>query len=298
MRIISRSAVIALVAAAGLLVMPMAYAGPLSNLVDTVNDVVDSTTDVVNDTVDGLTGGGGGSSDLDIDIDVGSNDSNDNNILDVDVGDTASATITGGNGQGGLLNSGGLLGTGLLDGDDDGGLLGSGILGSNLTAGLNLGGLQLDLTIPGIDDLLGGGGGGGGGGGNGGGGNGGNGGNGGGGSGGNGSTRVGSLGDFAVKCSIDQGRQVLELATKAKFSRSSVADWQRASGVQIIPVKLCPSAKLQVVQIFNASGKIQSLHQAVSGDMLIMASLQRAGRDAGDVFAVQRNGSQLIVYVL
>ena len=285
MRIISRSAVIALVAAAGLLVMPVTYAGPLSGLVNTVNNVVDSTTDTLNDTVDSLTGGDSSG----LNIDIGSTSTNDKNILDVDVGSTASATITGGNGQGGLLNSGGLLGTGLLDDDDDGGLLGSGILGSNLTVGLNLSGLQLDLTIPGIDDLLGGGGGGGGG----------NGGNGPGGvGGGDGSVRVGSLGDFAVKCSIAQGRQALELAAKAKFSRSSVADWQRASGVQIIPVKLCPSARLQVTQIFNASGKIQSLHQAVSGDMLIMASLQRAGRDANDVFAVQRKGSQLLVYVL
>ena len=282
MRIISRSAVIALVAAAGLLVMPVTYAGPLSGLVNTVNNVVDSTTDTLNDTVDSLTGGDSSG----LNIDIGSTSTNDKNILDVDVGSTASATITGGNGQGGLLNSGGLLGTGLLDDDDDGGLLGSGILGSNLTVGLNLSGLKLDLTIPGIGDLLGGGGGG-------------NGGNGPGGvGGGDGSVRVGSLGDFAVKCSIAQGRQALELAAKAKFSRSSVADWQRASGVQIIPVKLCPSARLQVTQIFNASGKIQSLHQAVSGDMLIMASLQRAGRDANDVFAVQRKGSQLLVYVL
>jgi hypothetical protein len=293
MRMISKSAVIALVAAASLLAMPVSYAGPLSNLVDNVNDVVKSTTGGVEDTVNSLTGGN--SSGLDVDLDLGSNDS-DNTILDLDadLGTTsASATVTGGNGQGGLLNSGGLLGTGLLDDDDDGGLLGSGLLGSNLTAGLNLGGLQLDLTIPGIDDLLGGGGGGGGG--NGGGGNGGNG---PGGAGGDGSVRVSSLGDFAVQCSVNQGRGVLELATKARFTRSSPADWRRASGVQIVPVKLCPAARLQVTQIFNASGKIQSLHQAVAGDMLIMASLQRAGRDAGDVFAVQRNGSQLIVYVL
>lgn len=294
MRIISRSAVIALVAAAGLLVTPVAYAGPLSGLVDTVNDVVEKTTGGVEDTVNSVTGNG--SSGLDVDLDLGSKDT-DNTIVDLDADlgtTTASARVTGGNNQGGLLNSGGLLGTGLLDDDDDGGLLGSGILGSNLTVGLNLGGLDLDLTIPGIDDLLGGGGGGGGG--NGGGGNGGNGpggvGN------GDGTVRVGSVGDFAVNCSIAQGRQALELAAKAKFSRSSVADWQRASGVQVVRVTLCPEARLQVTQIFNASGKIQGLHQAVAGDMLIMASLQRAGRDADDVFAVQRNGSQLIVYVL
>jgi hypothetical protein len=271
-----------------MVMMPVANAGPLSNLVNGVNDASKSTTSGVERTVRSLTGGSSG---LDVDLDLGSNDT-DNTIvdLDADLGTTsASATITGGNNQGGLLNSGGLLGTGLLDDDDDGGLLGSGILGSNLTAGINLGGLQLDLTIPGIDDLLGGGG-------NGGGGNGGNGP--GGAGGGDGTVRVGSVGDFAVTCSVAQGREALEIAANAKFGRSSPADWRRATGVQVIPVTLCPAARLQVTQIFNASGKIQSLHQAVAGDMLIMASLQRAGRDAGDVFAVQRNGSQLIVYVL
>ena len=140
MRMISKSAVIALVAAASLLAMPVSFAGPLSNLTDNVNDVVKSTTGGVERTVNALTGGN--SSGLDVDLDLGSNDS-DNTILDLDadLGTTsASATVTGGNGQGGLLNSGGLLGTGLLDSDDDGGLLGSGLLGSNLTAGLNLGG--------------------------------------------------------------------------------------------------------------------------------------------------------------
>ena len=80
MRIISRSAVIALVAAAGLLVTPVAYAGPLSGLVDTVNDVVEKTTGGVEDTVNSVTGGN--SSGLDVDLDLGSNDT-DNTIVDL-----------------------------------------------------------------------------------------------------------------------------------------------------------------------------------------------------------------------
>ena len=81
MRMISRSAVITLVAAAGLLVMPAAYAAPLGGLVDSVNSVVKSTTGGVEDTVNSLTGGG--PSGLDVDLDLGSNDS-DNTIVDLD----------------------------------------------------------------------------------------------------------------------------------------------------------------------------------------------------------------------
>lgn len=215
-----------------------------------------------------------------VNIGLGSDSQSPDNIADVNLGN-ANANVSGGNGQGGLLNNGGLLGTGLLDGDDDGGVLGSGILGSNLTAGINLGGLSLDLTIPGLDDLLGGGGNGGNGPGNGNGNNG-------------GRTLVGSVGDFQVSCSLDDGRRVLQLASQASVNPRS---WNRAANVQIVPVRLCPQARGQVAQIFRASGKIQQLQSAVAADALIVASLNRSRYDIGDVFAVETRGGSLTVYV-
>lgn len=294
---------------------PASAAGLLSGVVGTVTD-----------TVSGVTGGGssgssggstGGLIGIDsgsagtnsvINVGLGSDSSAPNNIADVNIGGNSGgllggngglvgATVTGGNGQGGLLNSGGVLGTGLLDGDDDGGVLGSGILGSNLTVGLNLGGLGLDLTVPGLDDLLGGGGGAGNPG-NGNGGNGGNGGSGGnGGNGGNGGGRVlvGSLdGSMTVSCSVNDGRKVLQLASQTKMNPAS---WGRAANVQIVPIKLCPQARSQVAQIFRASGKIQQLQNAAAADALITASLSRTRYDVSDVFAVQASGGRLVVYV-
>ena len=179
-----------------------------------------------------------------------------------------------------------MLGTGLLDGDDDGGVLGSGILGSNLTAGINLGGLGLDLSVPGLDDLLGGGGGAG----NPGNGNGGNGGNGAG-----GRILVGSTdGSFQVNCSVNDGRQVLQLASQAKVNPAS---WSRAANVQVVPIKLCPQARSQVAQIFRASGKIQQLQNAAAADALIVASLSRTRYGINDVFAIEASGGRLMVYV-
>lgn len=191
-------------------------------------------------------------------------------------GTTANVAITGGNGQGGLLNNGGVLGTGLLDGDDDGGVAGSGILGSNMTAGLDLRGLGLNVGASGS--------------------NGSNGGNGGNGIGGNdGRMLVGSTdGAFQVNCSVNDGRQVLQLASQAKLNPNA---WTSAANVQVVPVKLCAQARAQVAQIFAASGKIQQLQRAAAGDALITASLNRTRYDANDVFAVQATGGRLMVYV-
>jgi hypothetical protein len=233
-----------------------------------------------------IDGGSAGNDSL-VNIGLGSDSSNPDNILDLNLGGgtggqgNIDANVSGGNGQGGLLNNGGVLGTGLLDGDDDGGVLGSGILGSNITVGLNLGGLGLDLTIPGIDDLLGGGGG--------------NGGNGGDGANGNGRTRVGSLDNsLQVNCSVNDGRQVLQLASQGKVNPAS---WTRAANVRIVPIRLCPQARSQVAQIFRASGKIQQLQSAAAGDALIVASLSRSRHDVGDVFAIEASGGNLTVYV-
>ena len=61
--------------------------------------------------------------------------------------------------------------------------------------------------------------------------------------------------------------------------------------------KLCPAARSQVSKILNQSPKINALKGAVAADYLISASLSRTRYDANDVFAVQRNGGALTVYV-
>jgi len=301
--------------AIGLGAAPVNAQSLLGGVTDAVGDILgggDSSDSTVGSVAD-VDSGPAGNSAL-ANVGLGSGGGDNDNVADVNVGrggtggllgggllgggllggddDTlAELDISGGTGQGGLLNSGGALGTGLLDGDDDGGLAGSGILGgSNLTAGLDLGGLGLDLGGPGIGGILGGGDGDGGNGGAGG-----NGGVGGNGIGTNGRVLVGSIdGSVQVNCSVNDGRQVLQLASQAKLNPGS---WQRAANVQIVPVKLCPQAHAQVARIFNASGKIQQLQRAAAGDMLITASLNRTRYDVNDVFAVQAGGGRLMVYV-
>jgi hypothetical protein len=217
-------------------------------------------------------------------VGLGSGSGDDNNVADVNIG------------RSGLLD-GSLLGGGLLGGNNDqtvanlnisgggeGGVLGSGSAGSNLTAGIDLGGLGLDLGLPGVTGLLGSGG------------NGGNGGPGGNGIGGNGGRQlVGSIdGSFQVNCSVNDGRKVLQLASQARLRPGA---WGRAANVQVVPVRLCPQARAQVARIFDASGKIQQLQSAAAGDALITASLSRTRYDVNDVFAVQASGGNLVVYV-
>jgi len=110
--------------------------------------------------------------------------------------------------------------------------------------------------------------------------------------------RYANIGDsLTAQCSLGDGRQILQLAASAKVSTSIIAGWQRAANVQIVPMRLCPAARAQVSQILRGSPKINALQGAVAADMLISASLSRTSYDANDVFAVQRNGGALTVYV-
>lgn len=227
-----------------------------------------------------LLGGGGGVADVKsgtagnsalVNAGIGGDSTTPDNIADVNIGGggsllggngpLANVSVSGGNGQGGLLNNGG-------------------VLGSTLAAGVDLGGLSLDLDVPGIDDLLGGGGGG---------------------NGGNGAVspgggvRVGSLdGSVVVNCSVGDGRKVLQIASQAKLNPSA---WARAANVQVVPIRLCPQARAQVAQIFNASAKVRQLQSAAASDALIVASLSRTRYDISDVFAIDASGGRLMVYV-
>ena len=285
MRVSATTLLATLVMTAGLAATPVFAQNLLNNIIGAGDSATGSLLSVDS--------GSAGSGSL-VNVGLGASSSNANNVADVNLGTgngrllggtNANVSVTGGNGQGGLLNSGGLLGTGLLDGDDDGGVAGSGLLGSSLTAGIDLGGLGLDLTVPGLGGILGGGAGGGGGGN----------GNGNGGPGVGGGILVGSLDNSVqVACSLEDGRKVLQIASQAQLNPAS---WARAANVQIVPIKLCPQARGQVAQIFNASDKIQRLQGAAARDALITASLSRTRYDVGDVFAVEATGGRLTVYV-
>lgn len=211
-----------------------------------------------------------------LNLDLGGGDGG-TTVAGVSAGGVGGLKVGGGSGQGGLLNSGGVLGTGLLDGDDDGGALGSGLL-ANTSVGLDLDGLGLDLDVgigaPGPNGPA---------------------------PAGDGQViLVGSVrgdGVFVVNCTVNNTRQVLQIAAGGKITEAEFKAWQRSANVQIVPIKLCPAARKQVAAIFAKSQKINLLQRAAMSDTLIAASLGRTRYDAGDVAAVERKGGQLVVYV-
>lgn len=75
------------------------------------------------------------------------------------------------------------------------------------------------------------------------------------------------------------------------------ASWQRASNVAIKPVTICPDVRAWLAAALRDSGIGGVLSNAVRSDALLSASLSRSSFGPDRVFAVQRTGAQLTVYV-
>ena len=161
----------------------------------------------------------------------------------------------------------------------------------------NLGGLDANVNVGGssglIDINVGGS--------NGGGGNGGNGGNGhNGASGNNGGTPIftnrGNAGSSApavtAACAGYNSNQLLAL-----FNQSTTRGWNRASGIQLIPIKVCADLRRQMANWLAGNGEYHRLLGAVAQDPLINAALSRTQYRPGHVLGVHRQGATLMVYV-
>lgn len=101
----------------------------------------------------------------------------------------------------------------------------------------------------------------------------------------------------SARCVGADGRQVLQLAARQTVNRSTISSWRRASNVQIVPIRLCPNIRRQVAAALDSSSKVNAIRGAAHSDALINASLSRTNYSARNIFAVQRSGSQLTVYV-
>lgn len=162
--------------------------------------------------------------------------------------------------------------------------------------GVNVGGpklVDIDVRLP-----RGGNGGNGGNGENGGNGNGGNGANGGNGSGGffifgggGSNSRAGGL-NAGLACDGTSASQLVSL-----FQKSTTRGWDRASGIQLVPIKVCADLRKQMANWLASNGEYHNLVGRVSQDALINAALSRTKYQPGHVLGVQRQGSTLMVYV-
>jgi len=269
---------------AGLSIAPVQAGG----LLGTVTDTVGSVTDTVTDTVDDLTGGGGGGltdtlTDTVGDLTGGTGGTGLDDVVTVNnTTNNGVANINTNGTSGGLTASLGKTNKGLPSVNVTTGLL------KTVLDVLDLSGLGLDLNVdlgilnpgnpntggpsnparPGEDP--------------------------------NQPVLVGSLdggNTFIINCTVNNTRQVLQVAANGKIDAAEIRAWQRSANVQIVPMKLCPAARKQVAAILSKSPKMNLLQRAVMADALIAASLGRTKYDAGDVVAVQRKGGQLVVYV-
>ncbi len=219
--------------------------------------------------------------------------------------DKALVTIGSGDaGKSGLVNLG-LGGGQVLDANvGDGGLananVGSGtkgglganigLLNNNARIGVGVGG---DNLVD-VDIGIGGGGGGNGpgnGGGNGGGGNGG-GGNGGGLvpiPGGNGVVPSGGM----IACQGVSSNELERLIRATRIDNS----WRRAQMVDVRKVSVCPELRSWLAAALQQTGLGRTLQTAIASDDLVLATLNRSSHSAGQVFAVQKDGNRLTVFV-
>jgi hypothetical protein len=110
-----------------------------------------------------------------------------------------------------------------------------------------------------------------------------------------GGAAAGRLAD--ANCDLQQGRQILQIAAAGQYGGSAVSSWQRATNVRIVPMRVCAATRQQLSNILSQSSKVNQLHGYVAGDALISASLSRGKYGVGNVFAVERAGPELTVYV-
>lgn len=75
------------------------------------------------------------------------------------------------------------------------------------------------------------------------------------------------------------------------------ASWGRVSNVEIKPVAVCAAEARWLKQQLQDSLRGQQMYAAISSDNLIAASLDRTRFNASNVFAVQKNGNRLTVFV-
>ena len=101
-----------------------------------------------------------------------------------------------------------------------------------------------------------------------------------------------SGGAMMTACEGYNANQLLALFTKSTFQ-----GWNRASGIQLIPIRVCADLRRQIANWLAGNGDYHRLLGAVAQDPLVNAALGRTQYRPGHVLGVHRQGSTLMVYV-
>ncbi|UJW86856.1 hypothetical protein IM737_06300 [Devosia sp. SL43] len=103
----------------------------------------------------------------------------------------------------------------------------------------------------------------------------------------------GNGGGTVPVCDSGSANDVVRLIQNTKAN----ASWVQASGVQVQRVDLCPEVKVWLAAQLQGSALGNALRSAVQSDALLSASLSRTSYGPDRVFAINKRGAQLIVYV-
>jgi hypothetical protein len=101
-----------------------------------------------------------------------------------------------------------------------------------------------------------------------------------------------SSGALTAACAGYTSNQLLAL-----FNQSTIQGWNRANGIQLIPIRVCADLRRQIANWLAGNGDCHRLLGAVAQDPLVNAALGRTQYRPGHVLGVHRQGSTLMVYV-
>lgn len=103
----------------------------------------------------------------------------------------------------------------------------------------------------------------------------------------------GQSGAGVITCSGVSSQQLEQLLRSTRIDNS----WRRASNVSIQRVPVCAEMRSWLAATLSQTGLGPNLHQAVVSDPLLSASLSRTSYSPDRVFAVQKSGNDLKVFV-
>jgi hypothetical protein len=99
----------------------------------------------------------------------------------------------------------------------------------------------------------------------------------------------------AANCNVNDAKKIIAMAGKVQVNRSTVVAWQHARSVRVVPVKVCAQLRGKVADALAKSSKVKVVQRIVASNPRFAA--QMPGYGAGNVFAMQQSGGQLLVYV-
>ena len=109
-----------------------------------------------------------------------------------------------------------------------------------------------------------------------------------------GGRRIASVDTRAGACFAPNAQQIAKLSSRHVYEPATFGTWSGATSIKIIDAGICDSAASSL----SSQPNIDHLQAYVDSNAALKAGLDKAGHKPGDVVAVDRSGSDLVVYVM